>query len=149
MTHKNDKSAADPNKVDATKLSLMLAELRLPTINKFWQSFAKRADGEGWTAARFLAALAEYELAKRDRRHIERHLKEAKLLPGKSLDPFDFNDVPMISKAQVNALASGDAWLYPGSDDGPLRSPRRRHCQGFRSSHPARNASENVLHRRD
>ena len=74
-------TATDPNKVDAIKLSLMLADLRLPTINQLWKSFAKRADAEGWTAARFLAALAEHELAERDRRRIERHLREARLLP--------------------------------------------------------------------
>jgi DNA replication protein DnaC len=68
MTDKDDVTAPDPNKVDAMKLSLMLTDLRLPTINQLWQSFAKRADAEGWTAARFLAALAEHELAERDRR---------------------------------------------------------------------------------
>ena len=94
----------------------MLADLRLPTINQLWQSFAKRADAEGWTAARFLAALAEHELAERDRRRIERHLREARLLPGKTLASFDFNAVPMISKAQVSALAAGDAWLNQGAN---------------------------------
>ena len=116
MTDKDDKTAPDPNKVDAMKLSLMLADLRLPTISQLWQSFAKRADNEGWTAARFLAALTEHELAERDRRRIERHLREAKLLPGKTLASFDFNVVPMISKAQVNALAVGDAWLTQGAN---------------------------------
>jgi len=56
MTDKDDKTAPDPNKVDAMKLSLMLTDLRLPTISRLWQSFARRADKEGWTAARFLAA---------------------------------------------------------------------------------------------
>ena len=116
MTGKDDMTAPDPNKVDAMKLSLMLTELRLPTISQLWQSFAKRADKEGWTAARFLAALAEHELAERDRRRIERHLREAKLLPGKTLASFDFNVVPMISKAQVSALAAGDAWLTQGAN---------------------------------
>ena len=116
MTDNQDKIAADPNKVDAIKLSLMLTELRLPTINQLWQGFAKRADAEGWTAARFLATLVEHELAERDRRRIERHLREARLIPGKTLDSFDFNVVPMISKAQVNALAAGDAWLDQGAN---------------------------------
>ena len=31
--------------------------------------------------------------------------------PGKTLDTFDFNAVPMLSKAHVMALASGDTWL--------------------------------------
>ncbi len=116
MTDNQDKTAPDPNKVDAMKLSLMLTDLRLPTISQLWQSFAKRADKEGWTASRFLAALAEHELAERDRRRIERHLREARLLPGKTLDSFDFNVVPMISRAQVNALAAGDAWLNQGAN---------------------------------
>ena len=53
MTGSDDLTATDPNKVDAIKLSMMLADLRLPTINQLWKSFAKRADAEGWTAARF------------------------------------------------------------------------------------------------
>ena len=116
MTDNRDKNATDRNKVDAIKLSLMLTDLRLPTIKQLWQAFAKRADAEGWTAARFLATLAEHELAERDRRRIERHLREARLLPAKSLASFDFAAVPMISKAQVNALAAGDAWLDQGAN---------------------------------
>ena len=116
MTGSDDLTATDPNKVDAIKLSMMLADLRLPTINQLWKSFAKRADAEGWTAARFLAALAEHELAERGRRRIERHLREARLLPGKSLASFDFNAVLMISKAQVMALAAGDGWLNQGAN---------------------------------
>ncbi len=116
MTDNQDRIATDPNKIDAIKLSLMLTDLRLPTINQLWQGFAKRADAEGWTAARFLATLVEHELAERDRRRIERHLRQARLIPGKTLDAFDFSVVPMISKAQVNALAAGDAWLDQGAN---------------------------------
>ena len=102
------------NTVDGLKLSMMLSELRLPTMRVFWKRFAERADTEGWPAARFLAVLAEHELAERDRRRIQRHLSEARLLPGKSLANFDFNVVPTISKARVRALAAGDAWLSQG-----------------------------------
>ena len=66
------------------------------------------ADKEGWPAARFLSALAELEVNERARRRIERHLAEARLPPGKSFDNFDFTAVPMLSKAHVMALASGD-----------------------------------------
>ncbi len=52
--------------------------------------------------------IAENELAERDRRRIERRLAEAKLLPGKTLDNFDFQAVPIVSKAQVMALCAGD-----------------------------------------
>ena len=102
--------------LDATRLTLLLTELRLPATKQMWTSFAERSDKEGWPAARLLMALAENELAERDRRRIERHLAEAKLLPGKSLDNFDFNSVPMISKAQVSALCAGDEWLRNGAN---------------------------------
>lgn len=44
----------------------------------------------------------------RNSKRIERHLAEAKLLPEKTLDNFDLAAVPMISKAQVSALCTGD-----------------------------------------
>jgi DNA replication protein DnaC len=102
--------------VDATRLSFILNELRLPTIKHVWPKFAERSDKEGWTAGHFLATIAEHELAERDRRRVERHLGEAKLLPGKTLENFDFDAVPMISKAQVSALCAGDGWLEGGSN---------------------------------
>jgi len=102
--------------IDAARLGVMLNELRLPTIKTVWTRFAERADKEGWPAARFLAAIAEHELAERDRRRIERHLADARLPPGKTLDGFDFEAVPMVSKAQVMALAAGDAWLAKGAN---------------------------------
>src|SRR3954469_7781174 len=40
----------------------------------------------------------------------------AKPPPGKTLDTFDFEAVPVVSKAQVMALAAGDAWLDRGAN---------------------------------
>lgn len=105
-----------PQAVDAARLSLLLNELRLPAIKTVWPQFAEQADKEGWPAARFLVTIAEHELAERGRRRIERHLAEARLPPGKTLDSFDFESVPMISKAQVTALAAGDGWLGQGAN---------------------------------
>src|SRR3546814_542192 len=102
--------------LDVTKLTLMLNELRLPTIKQLWPTFAERPDKEGWPAARFLSAITEHEIAERGRRRMERHLAEAKLLPGKTLDTFDFDAVPMISKAQVMAICAGDSWLENGAN---------------------------------
>jgi DNA replication protein DnaC len=101
---------------DIARLPLLLHELRLPAISRLWQDIAARADKEGWPATRFLAALAEFEIAERAKRRIERHLAEARLPPGKTLDNFDFLAVPMISKAHVMALASGDTWLSKGAN---------------------------------
>ena len=102
--------------VDTARLPLLLHELRLPAINRLWQDIAARADKEGWPAIRFLSALAELEVAERARRRIERHLAESRLPTGKTLDSFDFHAVPMLSKAHVMALASGDTWLGNGAN---------------------------------
>jgi DNA replication protein DnaC len=81
-----------------------------------WATLAEQSDKEGWPAARFLAALIEHEVADRSCRRMERHLAEARLPAGKTLATFDFEAVPMVSKAQVMALASGDAWLEKGAN---------------------------------
>ena len=107
-------TTTDP--ADAARVELFLADLRLPAIKQVWATLAEQSDKEGWPAARFLAALAEHEIADRGRRRIERHLAEAKLPVGKTLDSFDFDAVPMISKAQVMALTAGDSWLEKGAN---------------------------------
>jgi DNA replication protein DnaC len=94
----------------------MPGELRLPGIKSIWAALAATADKEGWPAARFLAAPGEQEMAERNRRRFERHLEETRLPSGKTLDAFDFAAVPVISKAQVQALAAGDAWIEKGAN---------------------------------
>jgi len=75
------RSRMSENNIDLTRLGLLLNELRLPAVKHVWSKFAERSDKEGWPAARLLMALAEHEVAERDRRRIERHLGQAKLLP--------------------------------------------------------------------
>jgi DNA replication protein DnaC len=72
--------------------------LRLSGVRLIWAALAATADKEGWPAARFLAALAEQEMVERSRRRFERNLAEAWLPPGKTLDTFDFDAVPMTKR---------------------------------------------------
>jgi len=102
--------------IDAARVELLLAELRLPAIKAMWPRIAEQSDKEGWPAARFLAALAEAEMADRGRRRIARHMAEAQLPAGKTIDSFEFDLVPMVSKAQVMALVSADSWLRTGAN---------------------------------
>ena len=101
---------------DAARIVLQLSELRLPTMKLMWSKLAEEADKEGWPAARFLAALTELEIAERARRRYERNLAESQLPNGKTFATFNFERVPMISKAQVMALAASDAWLEQGGN---------------------------------
>jgi DNA replication protein DnaC len=89
--------------VDVHKLPALLTALRLPSFQVHWQDFAERADPlaqdrDGWSAAKFLAALAECELAERETRRIQRHLAEARLPGGKTLATFDFKMLPDLRK---------------------------------------------------
>lgn len=106
-------TATDP--IDEARLGLLLGDLRLPAIKHIWPRFAERADKEGWPAARFLAALAELEIAERETRRIRRHLIESQLPGGKTLATFDFKAMPGVPRARVEALAAGD-WIETGAN---------------------------------
>lgn len=101
---------------DTAHLPMLLTQLRLPTIARLWPAIAETADREGWPAARTLAALLEHEIAERTQRRTARHLLEARLPPGKTLDRFDFAAIASLSKARVMALAEGDTWLVQGTN---------------------------------
>lgn len=96
--------------IDIYTLPAMLTALRLPSFNRRWQGFADQADKEGWPAARFLAALAECEIAERETRRIQRHLHASRLPGGKTLATFDFTVLPSVPRRRIEALAAGD-WL--------------------------------------
>lgn len=101
---------------DTARLPLLLNELRLPTVARLWASIGDTADTEGWPAARTLATLLEHEVAERANRRTARHLADARLPPGKTIDTFDFAATPMVSLARINALAAGDSWLDTGTN---------------------------------
>ena len=102
--------------IDTARLPVLLTQLRLPTIARLWPALTETADRESWPAAKTLAALMEHEIAERTRRRTARHLLEARLPAGKTLDRFDFTAVSSISKARVTALAEGDSWLDQGTN---------------------------------
>ena len=102
--------------VDAARLALLLAELRLPAVKQVWPDLAARADKEGWPAARFLAALAEHEMAERSRRRIERHLAEAGCRPAR-------HSIPSTSRpSRWSARPRSWRWLpaMPGWTGAPI-----------------------------
>ena len=115
--------------VDVHALPAMLTALRLPSFHRHWPDMARRADAEGWPAARLLAALAEIELAERETRRIRRHLAGSRLPGGKTLATFDFQAVPAVPRKQVEALAAGD-WIETGAYIIAIRCPTG-HCEAI------------------
>ena len=100
----------------SARLSMMLTDLRLPTIKRLAGDLCTQSDNEGWPAHRLLEALLEHEINEREARRINRHRVESNLSPDKRLSSFDFSAVPSVSKAQVMALAEGTEWVERGAN---------------------------------
>ena len=82
-----------------------LKALRLPTFLREYDKLAQQCAAEGVDHPRYLLRLAELELIERERRMVERRIKEARFPTVKSLDSFDFTAIPSLNKALVLELA--------------------------------------------
>jgi DNA replication protein DnaC len=85
-----------------------LKALKLPTFLREYDKLARQCAAEGLDHIRFLLRLAELELIDRERRMVERRIKEARFPPVKSLDSFDFAAIPSLNKTLVLELARSE-----------------------------------------
>jgi DNA replication protein DnaC len=85
-----------------------LKALKLPTFLREHDKLARQCASEGVDHVRYLLRLAELELIERERRTIERRIREAKFPAVKSLDSFDFLALPSLNKAVVLELARSE-----------------------------------------
>lgn len=92
-------------------LPLLLKQLGLPGMYAHWEAQAAQAEQDHWTYPEYLASLSDQELASRKQKRIARHIKEAKLPPGKALNTFDFKAAKTINAAQITALADNTSWV--------------------------------------
>ncbi len=82
-----------------------LKALKLPTFLREYDKLAQQCAAEGADHPRYLLRLAELELIDRERRMVERRIKEARFPTVKSLDSFDFTAIPSLNKTLVLELA--------------------------------------------
>jgi hypothetical protein len=85
-----------------------LKALKLPTFLREYDKLARQCAAEGLDHIRFLLRLAELELIDRERRMVERRIKEARFPSVKSLDSFDFAAIPSLNKTLVLELARSE-----------------------------------------
>src|SRR3712207_2762802 len=85
-----------------------LKALKLPTFLREHDKLARQCAAEGVDHVRHLLRLAELELIERERRMVERRIREARFPTVKSLDGFDFPAIPSLNKALVLELARGE-----------------------------------------
>jgi DNA replication protein DnaC len=89
-------------------LSYYLKTLRLPTFLREYDKLARQCAGEEVDYPRYLLRLTELEMIERERRTVERRIKEARFPAVKSLDSFDFLALPSLNKALVLELARSE-----------------------------------------
>jgi DNA replication protein DnaC len=85
-----------------------LKALKLPTFQREYDRLAQQCAAEGVDHPRYLLRLGELELIERERRAVERRIREARFPAVKSLDSFDFTVIPSLNKMLVLDLARGD-----------------------------------------
>src|ERR1051326_2193961 len=90
-------------------LAQHLKTLKLPTFLAEYEKLARQwAATEGRDRSAYLLRLVEAELRERERRLVERRIKQARFPAMKTLETFDFSAVPSLDKNLVLTLAQGE-----------------------------------------
>ena len=89
-------------------LESYLHQLRLPSFVHNYQAFATDAARNNLDYTRYLLALAEQEVNKREQNRLQKRVKAARLPVLKELADFDFSALPTLNKAQVLDLSRGE-----------------------------------------
>ena len=82
-----------------------LKQLKLPTVLREYDKVAREAARDGVDHPRYLLRLVELELIDRERRLVERRIRQARFPITKSLDTFVFTAIPSLNKMLVLELA--------------------------------------------
>ena len=82
-----------------------LKQLRLPTMVREYGKLGEQCAKEGATFEVFLLRLVESEMMDRERRATERRIKAAKFPVSKSLESYNFLDMPTLNKKLVVELS--------------------------------------------
>jgi DNA replication protein DnaC len=93
------------SEVPQVLLAHHLKALRLPSFLREHDKLARRCAAEGVDHTGYLLRLAELELLDRERRMVERRIRQARFPAVKGLDGFDFAAIPSLNKMLVLELA--------------------------------------------
>jgi len=102
-----DRTNAVAQTADTPQLLLEhhLKQLRLPTFLREYDKVARQCAVEQADYPGYLLRMAELELLERERRAIERRIRQAKFPVVKTMDSFDFPAIPSLNKTMVLELA--------------------------------------------
>ena len=82
-----------------------LKQLKLPTVLREYDKVARECARDGVDHPRYLLRLIELELIDRERRVVERRIRQARFPAVKSLNTFRFEAIPSLNKMLVLELA--------------------------------------------
>ena len=82
-----------------------LKQLKLPTVLREYDKVARECARDGVDHPRYLLRLIELELIDRERRVVERRIRQARFPAVKSLDTFDFTAIASLNKMLVLELS--------------------------------------------
>ena len=93
--------------LDQATIRQQCKALRLPTVSAQFASLATEAVRQNQTYPSYLATLLTAEVEERERKVVERRLREAHLPRLKTLEEFDFAKAPQIPAKLIRELADG------------------------------------------
>ena len=96
-------------------VELLLKDLRLPAFVRHYQSLWDTAIDKSWSHTDYLAALCEYELSDRYRRRTQKWIREARLLPSKTLTALEMNRFNKSNQAALTKLQETD-WAHAANN---------------------------------
>ena len=88
-------------------LEIMLRTLKLPTFVQAHVEVGTKAESEGWTFGQYLLHLVEMEAHDRERRRIDRNLKDSCLPADKTLGTLNIEHLPKKVRTQLPSLCEG------------------------------------------
>ena len=99
-----------------------LKKLKLPTFLREYEKLARQCATEGLDHVQFLARLVEMEMIDRERRLVERRIRQARFPVVKQLESFDFKAIPSLNTEPANATGPSEQ-----ANAGARSRPRRLH----------------------
>jgi DNA replication protein DnaC len=90
------------------RLSILLRQLRMPTVAANYRKFAQEATQAGQPYEEYLLALLQHEANQREINRRRRRIREARFPLQRTLDEFDFQAIPSLNQTKVLDLARGE-----------------------------------------
>ena len=88
-------------------IKLHAKQLKLPTVSRYEEAL-RQAEEQGWGYEQFLCELMSREVEQRQLNQQARRMRAARFPLKKSLDDFDFKNLPHVEEAVVWQLATGE-----------------------------------------